>query len=523
MKRNIPDSKKVDISQLGQSDRVVVYDHLDRVEQFAIDIATIRGPDAVEANKLVADNLVKSFKSRQAAVFAESEIIAQRVRRGNVKLLEISSISTDAYYIQEKIGGIYVRLEIKSVTQATAAAVDKEIINAEAQHRDRLHDEKGKPTWHKTTIVIGNDNNPWPCRNMNDFELFKENPEQLQAIAEHRLQKLVMGSIKPSKELERQPSRVIMRQLREADSVQTNLEQLLLPEGNEKLLAVTSNVVTTPLKRPLPPDPPATPDKVQLSGHKAKFLASPYSDASTPKRPLPPGPSSHAALPATKQPMQLRFGRTARAVSKITPNSPISQRLISRKQELKALAEENIKLSVETRIKRRLLVTEQVTVICPHLNLTFVLNRGADKFVARVKGVAKPLGQAKRERKHWDVPAAFRKHWRDSANQEGNTPLHLAVKELKEDLVKFYIKNRLMDVANNEGDFPIHVAITMGNKDIVKLIAMGTNKIDVHNKDGLTALQLAHSHGNTEIVKILIQSGASKDVPSEKKEHHEKE
>lgn len=500
MKRVIPDIKKVNISTLKQSDREVVDVHLDRVEQFAVDIATIRDEDKKEANTLVADNLIKSFKSKQAAVFAESEIIAKRVRRGNVELLEISSISSDAYYIQQKTGGIYVRLEIKSVTQTNASAVDKEITNAETQHRDRLADEQGKPTWHKTTIVVGNDNNPWPCRNMQDFEQFQNNPAQLQAMAEHRLQKLVMGSLKPSKKLENRLTRVTMKQLQAAEIAQTNAEKALLLNEKRQPPTATATVVTTPVKRPLPPNPPTTPQK------GPPF--SPSSASVTPsKRPLPPDPPARAAIPVA-EPMPLRYGRTASAVNRAPPPSPIAQRIIARKEELKGLAQKNTELKGESRLKRRLLVTEQVTVICSHLNLTFVLNRRADKFVAHIKGDEKPLGEAKRERKHWNVPTPVRTHWRKSANKEGNTPLHLAVKEQNEELVKFYMKNPQMNQANIAGDLPIHIAVMMGNKDIVRILATDAESLSEVNKNGETALELAHSTGNEEVANTLIQAGA---------------
>ncbi len=113
-----PDVFLINVSKLSQPDRDVVEEQLKRYQKYITDLGLIRSkhPD-------IADNLTNSIGSKQAAVFAESEIIAQKIRKGTVTMLSTSSKSTDAFYIQEKIGGIYVRLEIKSNTRKGAATI----------------------------------------------------------------------------------------------------------------------------------------------------------------------------------------------------------------------------------------------------------------------------------------------------------------------------------------------------------------------------------------------------------------
>lgn len=133
-----------------------------------------------KVNKTVAARLLKDFDSRNRAVSAEVHIIAEKASKPNIEVKEISVTSSDAYYLQLKIGGIYVRQEIKSVIREGAADIDSEIINAESQHKSRLNDEnEDEPTWHKTTIVIGSEENPWPFSTMEDFEKFQKDNDKV--------------------------------------------------------------------------------------------------------------------------------------------------------------------------------------------------------------------------------------------------------------------------------------------------------------------------------------------------------
>ena len=91
------DTKQMDLSGLDDSDQAIIEKNLDRLQQFIRDIADIR-----KANPAVADHLMQSLSSKQSAVFAESEVIASRIRRGQVEMLTVSPTSSDSYYLQEK-------------------------------------------------------------------------------------------------------------------------------------------------------------------------------------------------------------------------------------------------------------------------------------------------------------------------------------------------------------------------------------------------------------------------------------
>ena len=452
-----PDVISIDLSQLNDADRRIMRQCLLRSQRFAADVARIR-----EINPTVADNLVKSYHSKQAAVFAESELIAAKINKGKIQLLAVSAGSTDAFYIQEKIGGIYVRQEIKSVTQKEASAIDQEIMNAEVQHKDRLNEEQDKPTWHKTMIVIGNDNNPWPCRTLEDLARVKNNRPALLALALHRIQKLQMGSIKPSKIIVRQLESHVVDKLSAAE------------EAQQKKLGITADPLLTPTKRPLPPPPPAA-----------------------------------------SQGMQLRHGRSAQGQPKPAPLTPNRALVKRREEEYVKIMAESKEMSPKTRRHRKLLVTEQITVGCSHLNLIFVLDRNLDKFTAHFKDDPKPAGAVKRPRQHWDNLGGFRSKYRYSADPDGNSPLHLAINQQRLDLVEFFSKPDFCEIANKKGDFPLHLAVKQGSSAIVKLLVqVATTSLDRLDSKGNTALHLACLEENVDIVKQLLDSGADADKPN---------
>ena len=60
-------------------------------------------------------------------------------------------------------------------------------------------------------------------------------------------------------------------------------------------------------------------------------------------------------------------------------------------------------------------------------------------------------------------------------DNEGNTPLHLAVRESQVEMVKFYMNNLINDLGldpntpNNMGAIPLHLACQAGSLQMVKL------------------------------------------------------
>lgn len=61
----------------------------------------------------------------------------------------------------------------------------------------------------------------------------------------------------------------------------------------------------------------------------------------------------------------------------------------------------------------------------------------------------------------------------DEQDQEGNTPLHLAVRNGRDDIAKLLVKykNSVMFVKNHQGQVPCHIAILQGNSTAITLLA----------------------------------------------------
>lgn len=505
-KSTLPDNITIDLSKLAPEDRQIVYAQLLRAQKFATDIPSIRKvkPD-------VADKLITSFNSKQSSVFAESEIIADKVNKGNVTLITVSPHSTDAFYIQDKIGGIYSRLEIKSIIQDDASAVDREINNAEVQHRDRLNDEEDKPTWHKTTIVVGSPDNPWPFSHMAALKSALNDRILLLSTAETRIDKLLLGSL--------QPSKVIMR-------AATSSVQEMLKEAEKRSAKIESNPLT-PIKRDVAPSAAKSTvsapnvSKASVAPSEQKSVGAKQGAAVLHKKGDSSIPSTDSVKGNSKQGevlSRLRARKPEQLPKQEAPLTPISKIERDREDTRAKVIKKVSELSPDTRVERKMLVTEQITVICPHLNLTFVLNRQANKFTAHFKGDPKPQNQAKRERKHWNLSTALLREWRKSANAEGNNPLHLAI--LKEDLglIMFFVRENMVKTPNNVGDLPMHLAAKATNPEILRLLIEKGARVDVEDRQKNTPLHLACSAENVESVRILVQSGANLDKENASKQ-----
>lgn len=477
----------IDLTALAPEDREIIRAHLARVQKFANDIPAIRSDKPAAADKLVS-----SFMSTQASVFAESEIIANKVRSGKVTLLPVGPHSTDAHYIQEKIGGIYTRLEIKSIIQGDASAVDKEIANAEVQHRDRLNDENGKPTWHKTTVVIGNPENPWPFSRMLDLEGAANDRAKLINEAETRIDRLLLGSMQHTKEIKR-----------EADPEFT--KKLIAAEARSKKIETEP---LTPIKRG--PVVDASKHFESFSESSSKFL--PSSGAQRPK--ISSNESNSTRL------NKLRARKPHQQPKVQEPLTPISKMEKDREKARSKVIEKVSPLSPDSRINRKVLVTEQVTVICQHRGMVFVLDRQANKFTAhiKVKGEARPENKAKRERIHWDLSTNLVRQWRKSADPDGNSPLHLAILKEEIGLVKFFARPNMIDHRNSIGDLPIHLASKSNNPAMLMILLEKQCTVDIVDAQGNTPLHLACNLGNVEIIKILLESGANLDVKNKSSE-----
>eukprot|EP00055_Hartaetosiga_balthica_P016864 m.108703 g.108703 ORF g.108703 m.108703 type:complete len:880 (-) comp9193_c0_seq4:748-3387(-) len=92
---------------------------------------------------------------------------------------------------------------------------------------------------------------------------------------------------------------------------------------------------------------------------------------------------------------------------------------------------------------------------------------------------------------------------------EGNTPLHIALLNDREDVASYLapLSYEIIDVANNEGSTPLHLAVDAGFTGIVsKLIEIGV-KLQMEDGDGNTPLILAIRNNNRDVYDVLVKTG----------------
>ena len=84
-------------------------------------------------------------------------------------------------------------------------------------------------------------------------------------------------------------------------------------------------------------------------------------------------------------------------------------------------------------------------------------------------------------------------------NQEGNTPLHLAVLSDNFELLTRLVKDQnTIDIQNNDGDTPLHLAVKNNKIETAKIL-MARGKCSVENNENKTAADLAAEQGCEDI------------------------
>ncbi len=61
---------------------------------------------------------------------------------------------------------------------------------------------------------------------------------------------------------------------------------------------------------------------------------------------------------------------------------------------------------------------------------------------------------------------------------------------------------------NSDGDTPLMVAVKTGRKDVVELLLQNNVNVDISKENGMTALMMAAISGNNEVLELLISKGA---------------
>lgn len=74
-----------------------------------------------------------------------------------------------------------------------------------------------------------------------------------------------------------------------------------------------------------------------------------------------------------------------------------------------------------------------------------------------------------------------------------------------------------LETVNEEGDTPLHYAVKNEDFELLEILLAYVPDIDVENEEGDTALHLAVKTSDIDLVQLLIDSGANVDVKDIKK------
>ena len=104
-------------------------------------------------------------------------------------------------------------------------------------------------------------------------------------------------------------------------------------------------------------------------------------------------------------------------------------------------------------------------------------------------------------------------------NNNGETPLHIAICESLQDVSTALIKNKVnLNVQDNEGRTPLHIAVSKGACYLAKDLVNNHAKVNLQDKNGNTPLHEAAYRGDIYTVKLLVESGAKVNIPNNKGE-----
>lgn len=98
-----------------------------------------------------------------------------------------------------------------------------------------------------------------------------------------------------------------------------------------------------------------------------------------------------------------------------------------------------------------------------------------------------------------------------TADQDGNTCLHLAAARPEDDIAKFLLTGeaaRLVNAVNLRGESPLHGAVKMGHKNLIHAMIDVGAVVNLRDNSGVTPLYEAVHTGNKKTAETLILSGA---------------
>ncbi|XP_041471766.1 ankyrin repeat domain-containing protein 50-like [Lytechinus variegatus] len=97
----------------------------------------------------------------------------------------------------------------------------------------------------------------------------------------------------------------------------------------------------------------------------------------------------------------------------------------------------------------------------------------------------------------------------NQADQDGNTCLHIAVKNDRRDIIEYLIKHgAYVETTTPEGQTSLHLAASQGLLEVMKIILSHGAEVNKMGDEGRTALHIAAQNGQLDISKYLISQGA---------------
>jgi ankyrin repeat protein len=97
----------------------------------------------------------------------------------------------------------------------------------------------------------------------------------------------------------------------------------------------------------------------------------------------------------------------------------------------------------------------------------------------------------------------------ESADESGNTPLHLAVRQRHPEIVSFLLgMGAEVNCLNTNRQTPLHVSSFLGNAEITKLLIEEGADVSLADYTMHTPLHYAARNGSGEVTELLLKSGA---------------